>query len=70
MGELVTYEQFREAWRKKKYGDVHKRLKAMNFNEDFNPFEDEVDEYFYGQKETDEDYWLGEKKLTDVIKEQ
>ena len=71
MGDLISFEEFKEARRRKKYGDNHKKLKAMNFHEDFNPFQDEADEYeaMYGQIETEEDFWLGEKSLTDVFKE-
>lgn len=44
MGDLITYEQFKEAQRVKKYGDTSKRLRAMNFPPDFNPFEAEAEE--------------------------
>lgn len=71
MGEVIPYEVFREYQRKKKYGDTQARLKAMNFPDDFNPFQDEADEYHracYGEDESDEeDYWLGEKSLCEVI---
>jgi hypothetical protein len=31
------------------------------------PFEKDFDELMYGQHEDEDDYWLGEKDLTEVI---
>ncbi len=72
MSKIVTYEQFKEYQRKKKYGDRGKGLRQMNLPDDFNPFQDEADEYqrlCYGEDEDDEeDFWLGETPIDQVIK--
>ncbi len=83
MGEVIPYEVFRGkrmAKLRKKLADknfhrstaqITAELKAMNLPDDFNPFQDEADEYHrlcYGEDESEEeDFWLGEKSLCQVI---
>lgn len=44
MGDLVDNEKFKEAQRKKKYGDPVKKLKGLGLPDDYSPFEPEPEE--------------------------
>lgn len=70
MGEVISYEVFKEKQRIERYGDPGKRLREMNFDPEYSPFEPEydVDAVLYGENEDEEDYWMGEKDLTHFIK--
>lgn len=73
MAEVIPYEVFKEKQRERKYGtDEYRinRLKAMNYDEDlvFASEDEGIHELFYGETEEDEDYWLGERDLTRVIR--
>jgi len=70
--QIIPYSIFKKKRREKKYGtDASRlrRLKAMGYPDDFYIEIQELDYLLYGEdEEEEEDYWLGERPLTTVIK--
>lgn len=75
MGKIIPYSRMQRKRREKKYGSDASRirkLRAMGYSDDYAgncAFDLNCEETLYGTNEDEEeDYWLGERSLTEVVK--